>query len=403
MFQPKMRQAITPVALAVVSLLAAVALWVAVTDAENPTEDREFPVALRIEAIGVPEGFAVRSVTPDAIRVTVRATDEDFEELTASNFRATVDMTGIRDSESTQAVSVEVTGIDDVEIVSTTSTFSQVTLETAFSKDVPVRVNRVGSLTPGFFISQIEANPDQVTVTGAASLVGLVESAWVDINLTGLRSNLQQQYNLSARDASGADLRRVRVEPTSAEIRLTVLQQDSPQVLPVAVQLQGAIADGYNIVGVTVDPPTVEVRGSIELLQGVTGLDTEPVDISGATTDLTRTVNLQVPTGLQSSRENVRVTIDVEAAPGERVITVAPRVQNIPENLNAELQTTSLTVRVRGATPLLNGLTPAAIQATVNAEGLGEGNHVLDVELGLPEGIELVSVEPPQAVVALTP
>src|SRR3990170_1345643 len=104
MFQTRSnwRQYVTPVALAIVSLFAALALWVAVTDAENPRESRTFGVPISVEAINVADGLAVGDIAPNVVRVRVSATEEALERLTAANLVVQVDMTGIRDDRSSQ-------------------------------------------------------------------------------------------------------------------------------------------------------------------------------------------------------------------------------------------------------------------------------------------------------------
>lgn len=404
-FTPRFRQAVTPIALALVSLLVALAIWVAVTNEENPQTDREFPVTIPIEAVGVPEGLAVLSMTPDAVVVTVRATEETFEELTAANFRATVDMTGITDTQSTRNIVVDLVGVeDDAGVVETRpSTFTRVVLETEASKTVPVRVNRLGSLAQGFIITTTETSPEQVTVVGPASSVALVESADVDVNLTGVRSNIFLQYDLTPRDGGGAVQPRVRVQPASAEVRITVQQLQTPQLVPILARTQGQVARGFNVVAISTDPTTVQVTGSLELLQATDAIETEPIDMSGASATITRSIGLQIPEGLEAQRQTVNVTIEIVPAPGSRAITVAPVVVNVPPGLNAVFLTSSLTVRVSGATPVLNEVTPANIQAIVNVEGLPEGDHTLPVQVIVPENVRIDAVEPPLAVIALRP
>ena len=400
------RQAITPIALAFVSLFGAVAIWVAVTNEENPTTDREFPVTIPIEAVGVTEGLAVYSMSPDAVVVIVRATDETFEELTAANFRATIDMTGVRDTQSTRSIVVDIVEIDadDASIVETRpSTFTRVVLETEQSKTVPVQVKRLGSLAQGFTVTSTETSPVEVTVVGPTSSIGLVESADADVNLTGVRSNILLQSALTPRDGGGAVQPRVRVQPSSVEVRLVVQQLQTPQLVPILARTQGEIAGGYNIVEILPDPRTIQVTGSLEVLQSLDAIETEPIDISGASATVSRSIGLRLPAGIETERQTVNVTVEIEPAPGSRAITVAPVVLNVPAGLTAVPQTTSVTVRVSGDTPVINDLTAGSIQAFVDVTGLEEGVHTLDVMVIVPDGVILDAVEPPQAVIALRP
>ena len=395
----------TPIALALVSLIAAVALWVAVTDAENPTTDEELPFTIPVDPVGVADGLAVYDLEPDAVVITVRATDETIDELTAANFRATVNMTGVRDTQSTQSIVVELVGVDadEASIVQVSSLFTQVVLEAEVTKTVPVQVNRLGSVAQGFTVTAIEPDPAEVTVIGPTSSVNLVERADADVNLTGIRSNLERQYELTPRDSGGAIQPRVRVEPSAATVNINVQQQETPQIVPILVDTQGEVANGYNIVDIDPDPRTILVRGPLELLQSLDFISTEPIDVSGASATITRSVALQVPTGVEAELPAVDVTIEIQPALGSRAITVVPTMLNIPSGLNAVPQTTSLTVRVSGPVPLLNELTPSDIQATVDATDLTEGVHSLPVRVEVPDGITLDAFEPAQAVIALRP
>jgi YbbR domain-containing protein len=399
--RPQWRQALTPVALAVVALVAAVALWVAVTDAENPKVQRDFQAAIPIKTIDVPDGLAVASLSQPAVQVRVSAPEDAFKRLSVANFSAQVDLTGVHDNKSSQIVLVEVVGEPDVDIVQVTPAFVDVTLENETSKDVPVKVNRTGSLPQGFSVTSTEANPAKVTVTGADSLVQFVQSADVDVNVTGLRASLQRQSLLTARDASGADVPRVNIEPASAEVHMTVVPQDTRIVLPVVVQTQGSVADGYNINSVTPDPQTVEVSGPLDILQGLTSLTTEAIDVSGAKADLTRSVHLRLPANVDASRDSVNVTIRVAPAQGTKAVIVAPELTDVPSDLQAVPQTTALTIRISGDVPVLNSIAPGSVKATVSLAGKTEGVQTLTPQITLPQGVTLVSVQPEQVTVVL--
>ena len=397
------RRTVTPVALALVSLFAAVALWVAVTDAENPENTYEFGGGLVVKAINVPQGLAVRSIKEDVVFVRVRATEDVIEELTTSDFSAEISMAGERQPTSTKAVTVRVLDRNDVEVVSWTPASVEVVLEDETSKQVPVQVNRQGSAPQGVAISSVEASPTTVKVTGATSLVSRVESAAVDINLTGIRVSQQQQYSLNARDASGADLRPLRLEPSAAEVRISVSHVEVSWGVTVAIQTRGSVADGYNLVGVSTDTPLITIQGPVELLQAITFVPTEEIDLTNMRANQTKMVRLQLPGTIRATRDSVSVTLRIEPALGDWALAVAPTVENLPAGLQATLQTTSITVRLRGPVPTLRTLTPGAIRATVNAEGLGAGVHVLDARISVPQGITLVSSDPAQVVLIVGP
>jgi YbbR domain-containing protein len=397
------RRTATPVALALISLVGAVALWVAVTDAENPRNAYDYGGGLIVNAINVPPGLAVAGMSENVVFVRVSATEEAFSELTTRDFIAEVDMSGERQESSNKAISVRVIGRDDVAIIEVSPSSIEVLLDDEASKQVPVQINRQGATPQGIVVSSIEANPTSVTVTGAANLISRIESASADVNLTGLRVNQQQQYVLTARDTSGVDLRPIRIEPSTADVRVTVQQTGSSRSVPITVRTRGQVAEGYNLVGVRPDEDTVTIEGPLDVVQALTSIDTQEFDLNGMDSDQTRSVSLQLPTGVTAVRQAVNVTFDIEPSIATWILSVAPTAENIPEGMRPVFQTTEVTVEIQGELPILNRLAPGAIRAVVDLSDLEEGVHVIAPEVRLPEEITLISIDPEEIVVVLEP
>jgi YbbR domain-containing protein len=244
--------------------------------------------------------------------------------------------------------------------------------------------------------------PSTVTVTGAKSLVDLVDRVTADVNLTGLRASLTQQTGLVPRDARQLEIGRVTVDPARAETKLVVQQQDVTLQMPVVASLQGTLPEGYNIVGVSVEPLTIPVTGSIEATQAITAISTEPIDVSNAVRDFTRTVRIRLPSGLQATRDTVTVRVRIAPAQGEILVSVVPQATDVPDGLTASFQTSAVTVRLAGDLLALKTVTPGLLRATVNASGRQEGVVSLEPQISnLPQGVQLVSVDPTQVVLVL--
>jgi YbbR domain-containing protein len=390
----------TPLLLAILSLVAAIVLWVAVTEAENPTATVSF-TSVEVRAVNVPEGQAVARISDPAVGVVVSAPSDVVGRLTPGDLRVEVDLAGVTQSVSEQRVIATVVTRREYHVLEVTPPIVTVHLEPIATRTVPVHTNFIGTLPQGFERGEIEVSPTQVRVVGARSLIESVDVAAADVNLTGLRVTTRQQYPLVPRDSRGADIRGVRVEPSSAEVRVVVLQQEVTLTLTVQAMVQGTVADGYNLVSVTVDPPAVPVFGPLEILQATFSVPTQPVDVSGLRSDATRSVRLNLPAALQSTRENVTVRVRVVPALGEITIATAPQVTGLGDGLRASVQTSTVNVRLGGELPTLRALQPGSVRASVSASGLGEGVHLLTPTVSAPEGILVVSIDPAQVVVSI--
>jgi YbbR domain-containing protein len=396
---PQWRRIATPIALAAVSLFAALVLWIAVSDAENPRTEVRVS-GNQVVPINVPEGLAVQNISPNPVVLMVRANSDLKDHLSPADFQVTVDLTNTRESTDAQLLYTVVTN-EKVDIISVSPEVVSVTLEPSVQKTVPIRTNSVGQLPQGYTAST-EVSPTTARVTGASSIIALVDAVTADVNLTGLRANLTQQITLVPRDSRGLEIGRVSVEPARAELKTVVQQQDSTVSLSIVPSLQGAVADGYNIVGVTVDPAIVQVNGNLETTQALGNVSTEPVDVSGLSRDISRTVRLRLPSGVQANRDTVVVRVRIAPAQGEILVNLAPQVTNVPDGLTATLQTSTIAVRLAGDVPSLRGVTPGTLRATVSASGLQEGVSVVEPQIaGLPSGVQVVSTDPSQVVLTL--
>jgi hypothetical protein len=83
------------------------------------------------------------------------------------------------------------------------------------------------------------------------------------------------------------------------------------------------------------------------------------------------------------------------------VLSVAPQVVDLPSGLQYTLQTQSLNVKLIGELPVLNSIGAGQVRAIVSAANLGEGVHVLPVQITVPANTTLASHEPQQVVLVL--
>ena len=394
------------ISLAILSVALALALWLFVTDAENPTERQTFNSAIEITFINVPEGLAVANSSANTVRIDIEAPENELEALSTEDFAAEANLGGFSPGRVNVPVSVR-SGNSRVRIVRVTPETIDVTLENFRSKEVPVQVAISGSPQAGFAAGDAEVDPDTVAVSGPSSLVELVSYAEAEVSLTGQRVDLtEDSVVLRPRDARGGEIGRVTIEPETARVSVDVIQRDFSLEFIVNPAITGSPAPGYNVTGIAVSPPIVTVTGPLEILQTldpVQGITTSELSISDATGSVTQSVELTLPPELDvSGSSQVEVTVSISAARGQASFLVVPQVRNVGDGLTATV-TGPVTVTLSGDIPALQALTADSVVAFVNADGLAAGLHTLPVEVTPPPGTTVVRVEPGEAGIALGP
>src|SRR5262249_41286771 len=169
--------------------------------------------------------------------------------------------------------------------------------------------------------------------------------------------------------------------------------------------LVGTPAEGLEVLDRAVNPSTVLIEGDASVLEGLLSVQTEPVDITGATGNISQRV------GIAGLPEGVRV-IDPADGKVEVSVQIAQRsvrqelhglkveVMNLGEGLKAVVNPTEVTVVVVGSADVLAQLRTEDLTIQVDAGGLGPGEHLLQPTVSVPPNVQWISTDP--AMVAVT-
>ena len=387
--------------LLLLALMLAVALWVFVTETENPTVIDYFPQPITVEAVNVADSLAVANQLP-AISVRVAAPTDRWEELTAANFRAVVNLNGFDARAQEVPVQVEVQGVNGARVVDTDPRSITVNLEDLVTKPVPVKVRAVGSLPIGYELGEMAPSQGTVTVTGPESLVGLVSEAAADVNVTGLTVNVEQTVSLKPLGVGGSEIRGVRIEPSTLPVSVGIEQSTILRTLPLTVEVTGLPGPGFRVSSISISPPAVQVQGPLESAQQVDAITLPPVNVNGARSDIVRSVAIPLPPGLEfAGNERATVTVTIEPISGALRTSLAVRGEGL--GLRATFEPATVQVLMEGPLPVLNALPPGEPGAFVDLRGLSSGTYDLPVEVRLPDGVELQSVQPETVTVTIGP
>jgi hypothetical protein len=124
-------------------------------------------------------------------------------------------------------------------------------------------------------------------------------------------------------------------------------------------------------------------------------IETEPISIEGATTDVRQRVDLVVPPGVTVfDGGNVQAIVAITPIEGGATVTVRPIVQGLGPALEATVSPDTVDVILSGPIPLLDSLNPDDMFVILDLSGLLPGTHVVTPRVVLPEGIRQEGVLP---------
>jgi YbbR domain-containing protein len=154
---------------------------------------------------------------------------------------------------------------------------------------------------------------------------------------------------------------------------------------------------------VTTDPLVVTVGGDREAIAALDRVETATVDVSGLSAGRTITVPLVLPAGVKViGGAQATVTVTIVALVGTRPFPlVAVQVVGLGSGLSATVTPGTIEVTLAGTVPVLSGLGPDAVGATVDVTGRGPGTYTLDAAIRVPAGTTVQNVQPGRVTVTI--
>src|SRR5213594_2331220 len=392
--------------LAVLSIVLAFGLWIFVTDAENPEQTKVLPVDIPVRPVNRPSDVAVAD-TLGNVRVRIRVEENVFDSLTKDDFQATVDLDGLTVGTYERPVDVRtLTGRGNLRVVEvltgTDSTLIKVTLSQLVSKPVPIELETRGAPPSDFELSHTKLDADTAIVAGPQDRVAAVTKAVASVDIQGRTESFSSAVHLEPRDQSGDLVQDVEVNPTVMDVSISIDQKSFSRALAVSPQLKRTPRQGYNVLGVSVEPAVVTVFGSQTFVEQAVAILTQPADIDDATSDISRTVSLNLPTGTSvKGGVNVTVKVKIIAATGQQAFAVPIAVTGLADNLKIVGSLPPVQVFLFGSLPDLLKVNPSDIKASIDLDGKDAGTHNVSVKVTAPNGLEARSISPQEIDVSL--
>ena len=195
------------------------------------------------------------------------------------------------------------------------------------------------------------------------------------------------------------------IRPAALTVRF---DREITKQVPVKVETQNLLPDGYEIEKTTVTPATVELSGPAQILDNVESVSTTPVDLDGRIRSINkRRLNLVPGDNFAGVVLNpTAVTLDL-AIIERSVSAVFPDLPVLPmlppgRSVRADLDPEIATLTVKGRPELMKDLAAEDLRLFVDATEIdGEGSAKLPIRAVLPAGISLVRTEPAHAAVDL--
>ncbi|UOR10564.1 CdaR family protein [Halobacillus amylolyticus] len=308
----------------IISLLLAVLLWVSINiDDSMDSEDQwlgegssemeimnNVPIEVRFDS----EQYVVSGL-PQNVVVTVEGSNSAITPVVRQqSFTVYADLTDL--GPGTHEVSLQHTGITSNLTVNIDPKEVEVTIEEKDSKDVGVNVDYINEneIENEYVIGEAKVDPEQVTITGSASVIDRVALVQTIIDVGSAEGTIEDvEAPVKVYDAQGNELN-VLLDPSTVEV--TVPLTKPKKTVPVSVTPQGGAPEGVIIDSITTETEEVVISGPKDVLAQIDTLSDIPVDVTEISGDQTAEIEIPLPEGVNSvdpKKIEVEIIVDQQA------------------------------------------------------------------------------------------
>jgi YbbR domain-containing protein len=364
----------------------------------------EYPSPVPIRIVNQPENAVVLGNLPPVTRIRYIVNGDVGAGPTPDTWLATVDLAGVNPNAGSSYQTVHVTSLDPRFIVIDYEPRAvTVQLDPYATYTVPVTV-KTSPPPPDVKVGQPELSQSTVTVSGPDSVVKYVVAAQADVAIDPHGLSVDRDVPLIPVDNQGNELRPVKVEPNTVNVKIDVISNAQSKSVAVHPSVVGTPPAGYQIGQVTVDPSLVTVEGSPAALSALTTADTEPIPVGTATGRIDTQAKLALPPGVVAlDVTTVHVTVEIEPVQGARSFEAALVLSGTQPGLSYALSSGSVQVTLGGPIADLDRIDPANFTITIDVAGLGPGTHELRPVPNVQAGLRVLSVSPATVTLTVTP
>ena len=384
-------------------LVAAVVLWMYVRSSEDPviTSTLKYvPVEILNADTLSEKGLVLMDNQDFYINLSVKAAASIVSDLDKNkDFKLVVDLQGYTFQPGENKVKVMVkespTGVT---IANADALYMKIDVDNLVERNVNIVSEVFGDVKEGYYSSDPVISPNNVIISGPERIVNQVAKGVVQLNLNGASEDISKSVKIKLVNEDDREIKGVTLNQEYAQVNIEI---NKGKMVKVNTRTTGSAQNNIFIESITTNPVEVEVAGDSNLVDGLSYINTEEIDLSKITDSTTLDVNLVIPEGVKiiNDLKSVKVKVVVTKYK-EKVFKIPLNYINLDENLILEESSSTIDITVVGTEKNINELTENSFKANVDLAGITEGSHELDIQItGTSDAIQLKNKNPEKVTV----
>lgn len=235
-------------------------------------------------------------------------------------------------------------------------------------------------------INDVKLDTNEIIIKGTSENLTKVSTIKALVNVNNMvdpkvGSNILRNIDLVAYDENGT---KMNVEMVPSKVNATISIESPSKDVPIEIEPVGSVIFGKSIKSLNPNVHKVTIYGNSKILDSTNSIKVK-VDVNNLKTNKDYTITLKKPSGVRDISEKViTVKVELDDESTTELSGVKLGVINLGSNLTAQAtseSSTEVTVILKGVESIIKNITSSDVEAYVDLEGLGVGDHEVEIKV----------------------
>ena len=282
----------------------------------------------------------------------------------------------------------------NIDIIEINPELIEVTIEKMIAKDFKIETNVIGKPKSSNIVGEIKLSPNTITIQASETTIGLIKKVMIDLDVTDASSDIFGSAEIKVLDEKNQEIKDVQLSEHVISFQINIFTSDLTKTVPVIPKLVGTTT--WMITGIAITPQVVTIKGPSAVLEKITSLSTESIDINLLKGTLEKEIELIVPEQVEITETNTKFRIKITT---EEIVTIQLKdipVQILPANHKKmiTLSDNKVNIAITGKKSVVEGW--QKFQIFVNIEKLLNGEHTVIVQINQVPPECTIQIFPPK-------
>ena len=288
--------------LKIICFLLAIVLWFVIINEQNPLSEGSYTVPITVENLN---SQYITSNVPKTVYVRLSGPRNTIINVGPSDIKAYIDLSDVQEGTVDVPIHVEIPSGTELKKQSMTST--KITVDVYTVKEFKLTPHIVGNLDEKDFISELKIVPEKVVVSGARRLIQEVSQAVIEVPVNQRNSDFALMAPIHLYSEDGSPVEGLEMTPWQSNVKVSIGHDAMSKSVPLNVNITGQTANKT----VTIQPTSIQIRGSADTLRSISSIDLPDINVENMKEEKSWKVIIPPVDGINMSPDEIEAVLHI--------------------------------------------------------------------------------------------